>query len=340
MRFKALIILVIFTLLSVCLIVFSESGKQGALTGIRLSYSIVIPSLFPFTVFSLIILETKVFDYIEYKLYKHKIRINLSNFAIYIMSCIGGFPVGAKLIEQSFINGKISKKNAELMLGYCVNSAPSFIIITVGSGIIQNVKIGYILFIANVLSSLVIFLFSNLLKEKVNTINSFKMDNIPFSEVFVKCTYDATNSMLGICGFVILFSTIISIIDCLFTAGTVKNLFLSLLEITNGVLMLKNIYAIAFIIGFSGICVHFQIFSMCKKLRPNYIRFLMFRILHGFLMMVIVKISSKIFNISLNTLSMNTNYTPNFSQTSVIFGILLIALSVFFIISVRQCNNI
>lgn len=333
MKFRSLFVVVIFACLSTSLIIFSKAGNSGAIEGLNLCYNIVIPSLFPFTVFSLIIFESGFFEELN-------INKNLEELFIFFLSSIGGFPVGAKIINNAYKRKSLSKKNAELMLGYCVSSGPSFIILSLGSQILNNKPIGYILFISNLSANLIIMAILSNFKDKNKTLTKSKSKIKSFSENFVNSTYDAAVSIMVICAYVTLFSTIISVINKMFGENPIKNLLLSLLEITNGVTLTDNLYFIAFLLGFGGICVHIQILTICSDLKPNYLKFFAFRLIHGTLLVIITKIFISIFKIDVSVLSYNTKLTYVFSEISTLFGICLIALSIAFILSVNKKNNI
>lgn len=333
MKYKSLFVVVIFACLSTSLIVFSNAGNSGAIEGLNLCYNVVIPSLFPFTVFSLIIFESGFFDRLS-------ISKNIEELFIFFLSSIGGFPVGAKIINNAYKRKSLSKKNAELMLGYCVSSGPSFIILSLGIQILNNKVIGYILFFSNLTANLIIMAVLSNFKDKNQTIKISKSETKSFSENFVNSTYDATVSITAICAYVTLFSTIISVINSMLGENPIKKILLPLLEITNGVTLTDNIYFIAFLLGFGGICVHIQILTMCSDLKPNYLKFLALRVIHGTLLVIITKIFVSLFKINVSVLAGSSKLTYMFSEISTVFGICLIILSIAFILSVNRKNNI
>ncbi len=334
-KIDKLLILLAFAVFSLCLLVFSGSGSSGAIHGLKLSYSVIIPSLFPFTVCALII-----YDCIFTSKFKNRPINRLQEIIIYSVSLIGGFPVGAKLIEKSYLNKSISKKNAEFMLAFCVNSGPAFIIIAIGNNILSDIKLGYILFSANILSTLVLFLIYYF-KTAKDVCNNQSLAPKSFADSFVSSTYDATQSIMLVCAFVVLFSSVISVLNELPFSPSIRNTLVSLLEITNSITTMdNNIYFIAFLLGFSGFCVHFQVLSMCRALKPNYLLFLSFRIVHGLLNILFTKIIVRLFNINVDTISNGKELSLIFSQYSIHFGILFVLLSVAFMFSVNKENNI
>lgn len=342
MKYRTLFTVVLCACFSTCLIVFPSGGTQGAIRGLELCYSVIIPSLFPFSVCALMLFEsnalTKASDFIA----KTGLKINFQAISVFIISCIGGYPVGAKLIEKSYVNKQISKHNAELMLGYCVNSGPSFILIAVGAGILGSYKLGLVLFSANLLACIILALILSCFIKPQKKTKQTKISDVPFSDMFVTATYDATQAMISICAFVVLFSSALGLIDTVIPNSLFKKTVTSLLEVTSGIAYSdKNIYTISFLLGFSGFCVHFQVLAMCKTLKPSYLKFLSLRMAHGALSVLLTHAIIKVFKISLPAISANRDFTLAVSEYSTAFSIALLALSVAFMVSLRKsCKTI
>ncbi|MBE6781464.1 MAG: hypothetical protein E7540_01900 [Ruminococcaceae bacterium] len=343
MKYKVVLTASVISCFALCLVVFSSGATAGAIHGLNLCYSVVIPSLFPFMVCSLVLFKTKILTTFADRLERITLSIfslDSECFTVFLLSLIGGFPVGAKLIEKLYVDKKISKKTAELMLGFCVNSGPSFIVITVGAGILSNKTLGYILLFSSIISSfLVALIFSRFIRPQPTRFRP-KNEKFVISETIIKSTYDATTSIINICSFVVLFSTIIGLIDSYLSSSSIIRNILPLLEITSGIKYYsKNIFFISFIIGFAGICVHFQVISSCKTININYFKFFMFRIFHGALCSFCTYILLKIFKISVPTVSINPSLVIEPSRYTIVFGIVFIALSVLFIVSTRKFSK-
>ena len=336
---KRLFIFFIFTIVSLCLLIYSGPCLKGAKNGIELCFSVVIPSLFSFTVCALIISESGFIEKLNNK-FLYKKDFPIIDAFIFVFSLLGGFPIGAKLINNSYIKNNITKSKAEAMLSYCVNSGPAFIIVAIGNGILHDKRLGLVLFCANFLSSSTLFMIISLLYKGKQKRKRLLIKDKTFAEIFVNSTYEATKAMGLICAFVILFSTIIEFLNSMLKPTNINRIIISLLEITNGVTMLENIYLIAFLLGFSGICVHFQVLSMCGAVRIKYIKFLIFRIMHGIMNTAYTFIITTVFKISISTVSNNNDFSIMFSERSMVFGIIFILLSVAFICSVNTKNNI
>lgn len=310
------------------LIIYPSVASDGVKYGLSLCATVIIPSLFPFTVLALIVFKLNV------------PFLNKST-AIMLLSHLGGYPVGAKLVDAAYKENEIDKKTGELMLGYCVNSGPAFILIVIGSGIWNSKMIGMILFASSLLSSLSIMLMNIKSLGKTKKHQREESKHQLFSEIFIESTYDATESMLKICGSVVLFSTLIYLITPLLQNIIYSDYMLSLLEISNGVILAqKNIYLTAFLIGFGGLSVHFQVMSICQNLKPNYVRFLFFRFLHGALCAVIASFLLKIFKISSSVLSTQGDFRFELTKYSIVFSVMLMICCILFMISVKKPNNL
>lgn len=223
------------------------------------------------------------------------------------------------------------------MLAYCVNSGPAFIIIGVGSTILNSKELGVLLFVSNFLASFIIAFILRFQNKKTFTINNNINEKQPLSDVFVESTAKASSSIIGICGFVILFSTLIEVIKSLNVPKVIGNIVSSLLEITNGTIICdKNIYVIAFLLGFAGICVHFQILSVTKTLKPNYFRFIIFRVIHGVITAFFLFILLKIHPVVLPTINGNINFSGAISSISLPFAASLVLLCTVFLQSLRK----
>ncbi len=331
---------VIAIFLMLLFIIFPTVQISGAVKGLLICSDVIIPSLFPFTTLALFLFNsgfTKYFERVLNKFAQLIFRISGRNLTIFLISFIGGFPVGAQLIEEEFKSGNIDKKLGENMLGYCVNSGPAFIIIGVGSAILNSKELGVLLFISNFVASLLIAFILRFQNKKRFEVSEFDNDKLPTSDVFVEATARASTAVIGICGFVILFSTLIEVIKTLPISNLIKNIICSVLEVTNGTIICgKNIYIIAFLLGFAGICVHFQILSVTKTLKPNYLKFLLFRIIHGILTVFLLHICLKIHPVSVPTIKGNIDFAGGISSISLPFAASLVLLCTVFLQSLRK----
>lgn len=93
---------------------------------------------------------------------------------------------------------------------------------------------------------------------------------LSLTKSLVEAVYDASKGMFSICSFVIAFSAVAGILSTVLDDGFVKTAVLSIFEVCTGVKTASSelpVWAVAFVAGFGGICVHFQIFQCLAILR-------------------------------------------------------------------------
>lgn len=331
---------IITIILMILFVIFPSVQIKAAVNGLLICGDVIIPSLFPFTVLALFLFNSGFISRLEpfmEKTANFLFKISGRNLSIFLVSFIGGFPVGARLIEEEYKNGSIDKKLGENMLGYCVNSGPAFVIIGVGSALLHSKELGIMLFISNFLASFLIAFLFRFKNKEITKINSYSQNASALSDVFVEATANASASIMSVCGFVILFSTLIGIVKELPVPIALRNVICALLEITNGTLIYdKKVYIIAFLLGFAGFSVHFQILSLLKTLKPNYIKFLILRIVHGLATTLIFYISLKVHPVSLPVINGNVYFTGAISSISIPFAASLVLLCMVFLNSLKE----
>lgn len=222
----------------------------------------------------------------------------------FIMGIICGYPTGAKIVSNFYNDGICSKSEAERMLAFTNNSGPLFILATVGVSFFGNTKIGILLLVTHLLASLSVgFLFGIisrlLLKHFTRGINtrSIKTQNINekvynskncsihnLGDLLISSISSSVSTLFIIGGFVILFCVIISILNNInffdiFTLLGIplkysKPIISGIIELTTGVSLASSIIAknisyniiiCAFLLGFGGISVLLQVFSISSK---------------------------------------------------------------------------
>lgn len=298
---------------------------KAALTGIMLCGNVIIPSIYPFTFCVLFINGSNAANILRplNNIIKKFFGLNYFEFSLLLLSLIGGYPLGAKLLSET------QNRNSALMLNYCINAGPAFIVLAVGKGVFKNVTVGWVLFLSHILSSLIIALFLH--KKTVYEPPQYQKASLNIVENFVASASNAASTVIKICGLVILFSCIGGYIEH-FSAYFSPLYYLGLLcEVTNAVFKCNNILIVSFLLGFSGFSIWAQIFSLMKNVKINYVKFILFRFLHGAISSLLTFIALKVIKISVTTLSNNVSFnyelfisTPAVAFSLVIMGIVLI----------------
>ena len=195
----------------VLLISKPEICKNSIASSIVLCASVIIPSLYPFGVCTLYFLKSGIFERLDFvspvtlKLF----GLSAYPFFIFLFSLVGGYPIGTKLLNEAVNDKILSPDSARKMSRFCVNAGPAFIISAVGSSILGNKKLGVVLFVSHILSSLIICRFFG----KVTAQNPQNKDFINPIDNFVLSASQTSSSVLSVCAFVILFSVFTGYIE-------------------------------------------------------------------------------------------------------------------------------
>lgn len=271
--------LLFMALIALLLITFSSNAKIGALNGITLTGEIIIPSLLPVLIIFNLIIKTKAgraLDSLLSFFTENILKLPKCAGAAVVFGLIGGYPTGALLTEALFNNNDIDAKTARRLMRFNINAGAAFTVTAVGNIILHNQKAGYILFASTTASSIILALLSSV-KCKRNTSNEESFFALPFEEALNASVENSIKSILKMSAYIILFSSVNKIIG-------LPEFLTPLIEITNGISngnRLFNLPQISFLLSFSGLCIHFQLFSIIKKFKMSYFSFLFWRILHG-----------------------------------------------------------
>lgn len=310
-----------------------EISREGIASGIILCGKVIIPALFPFVMCVMLVVNSGVLNHIILPKFLRK-YFSAELFFVIILSFIGGYPIGAKLLNSIVQKGEISGKTAGKMLNFCINAGPAFIVSAVGSGILGSKEIGVILLLSHILAGVMLMIISNPLKENPCAKGEINPFNLNPADNFVKSVADASGTVLGICSFVIFFSSVNAYIGHFSqTVSWIKPIG-ALLEITNAVCFTRNIYLISFLLGFGGISVWCQVLSVGSDIQINFTKFLIFRILHGTLSSGITAIFLKLLRPELSVFSNVENPVFSSFYSTAAVGFSLIILGIVFIISV------
>lgn len=335
------IFLLLIITFSVLLLIFPDTCSMGGKTGLLLCGNVIIPTLFPFTFCAVYITKSHLLSRINFieAVSKRLFGLTAYEFLLLILTFIGGYPTGAKLIDGYFKDGKIAERKANLMLCYCINAGPAFIVIAVGAGILNSKSIGYILLCSHILSSLIIAVF---FKNKVNVDSETKRSikpKISIADNFVLSAKEASSAVLSVCVYVILFSVINAVCDRLSETMEFLVYITPLLEVTTAISKSRNIYHISFLLGFTGLCVACQVSELIKNFKFNFPLFIIMRTIHGFLGLLITALLVKIFKPHIAVFSNNIAFSGDISYKNITLTISLLMMGILFIISTFNKNS-
>ncbi len=298
-----------------------EICTKSAISGLVMCGSVIIPSLFPFTFCVLFILKSGL-------LQKFKIP---ETYSVFLLSLIGGYPLGSKMLSES----QIERKNIAVLLNFCVNAGPAFIILAVGNGVFGSQKVGIVLFISHILPSLIMaFIFRSSLLPTTEK----REKPLGLIDNFITSAAQSASTLINISGFVILFSVLCAYLDSVSEIMPFLKPLSLVLEVTNGISKVRNIYLISALLGFGGICIWCQVFSLSKGVKINYLCFVLCRIFHALSSAGFTYLTLKLFKISIPVLSNGKFFTFSPFVNSQAVGISLFIMGIVFIISIANKN--
>lgn len=335
--------------IAVAVLLFSNEIRQGVKNGLSLSAQSVIPSLFIFTAMSLFIIKSgagQILGRLICPVTQPLLGLNADQSSVFLISMVAGYPVGAKLLNSLYLDGKISRGKALKMLNFSINAGPAFIIVTVGEGFLKTRGDGYRLLICHLLATLILAvavrflpdrLFSNDAKSKKQTL--LKSQGSALSDIFVLSVLEAGKTMLNVTIFVVFFAGLTGGFSAFGFANTGR--LTSLFEVTAGLsnITRSQLPFAAFLLGFGGISVIFQVISSAESLRPQITILLLSRLLHGGLSYALAKIFDFFLPRDLMTGTFNvqpataTVHTSPFATLSLL---LLLIVMLFFLGSVKK----
>lgn len=321
LKIKRNILPLFFLCFTMCLLIFSKSNLPAVKSGLTLWATSVVPSLFPFFVSTELLMHTNIVNILGNILNKYMkplFNVRGEGAFAFIMGIISGYPVGAKIASNFRKNDICSKEECERLLSFTNNSGPLFIIGTVGILMFGSTTIGLLLFITHILSCISVGITFRFWKKNSSTASSNSLFNqkkqaITFSnlgEVLANSITSSISTILLIGGFVVIFSSVISILKSsglinvlatcfspLFNFLNIDTSFISPLicgffEITTGINSISqiaykklsiNIIFTAFLLGFGGISVLLQVLSITSKTDLSIKPYIYGKILQGIL---------------------------------------------------------
>ena len=206
------------------LLSWPNAASTGISRGLSICSSLIIPSLFPFLVLAGFTTKSGVGHAIGRRLeFLTRLLFGLPGCCAtgILIGFIGGYPSGALAVGELVQQGAISKAQGRRMLCFCVNGGPAFIISGVGAGMMGSIRYGVMLYAAHIAAALLLGIALRVLAPLKETENQDRKNNemrvslqrMPPAAAFVESVATACRTMLTMCGFIVLFASLMSLID-------------------------------------------------------------------------------------------------------------------------------
>ncbi len=274
---KILLIILIFIELFICFY-SKEIIKEFTITLNLCLYSLM-PSMFFQIFFSNILINLDIYKLIPIKI-SNFFNISRYELSIIIISLFAGYPNNIKLLNNS--------KNEYLY--YSSNYVnPLFLISTVGTLYLKNIKVSITILISHILSNIImLYIFRN-----KYIVTDYNINN-KNTNLYSNSLRNTINTLVIIFSNLLFISLLVTLLKIILPFNNNINSFIiGIIEFSRGtyeISILKlNIYLkgllILIIITFGSLSVHFQMICINEKIK--YIKYLLYRLLNVLISIII-----------------------------------------------------
>lgn len=265
-------------LLMAAVIVRPQRYLASVTEGLIIFWASVLPALFPFFFFTKLLTALgfgedigRIFEKPVKKLFKTP---PVSAY-IFFMSILCGYPVGAKLISDFYKNHLLNTQESKKIISFCSTSAPLFVIGTVGTFMLKDIRLAAVILFAHYLSAVFTGLLYCNFRPLQPSVDLPKPATAKINNIVGDSVNSAVISILSVGGLIAVFSMIIDVLADLrlfdllaapFDAPWLKPFLKGIAEMTRGILEItKNppsipltLALITGLISFGGICIFLQ----------------------------------------------------------------------------------
>ena len=273
----------------ICLLLFlllhPEEALLAARDGLTLWLNVMIPTLLPFLILTGILLKAgNIQKLLTPGAPLAKILLGLSPAGTYVLllGLLCGYPMGAKLAHDLYINGQISRREGEYLLTFSCNASPAFILSYLARDCLGNKISGRRIILLLLVSDLICMLFFRFIVYRGHTVNPVK----PAGKKKETSGQDSAGVILDVSimngfetitrlgGYILLFSLIYACISCYWPFSPLTGILCTApIELTTGLhrialssLSWKMQYYLSMMLtAFGGFCIMFQTKSVLEN---------------------------------------------------------------------------
>ena len=249
---------------------FPQEVSASVTEGLRLSVSVLIPSLFPFFIcvnLTSALGLTGVLARVFAPVMRRMFHVSGAGCTAVLCGAAGGYPSGAQCVAALYREGQLSRAEAEYLLLFCNNAGPAFLFGAVGTVLGIGMTGCLLLWGIHLLSALVIGLV-NRPKEAPNAALP-PVQRANASGAVVEAVRSAGQAVLQITMFVAAFSVLARLLTMAaahILPDGVCTVLTGMLELSGGVAALAampialrwKLALASFFLGFGGLCVWMQ----------------------------------------------------------------------------------
>ena len=267
MNWKKLLPMLAASAAAALLLLRPQKAASAVRAGLALCAGTVVPSLFPFFAAISLLLQlgaAEALGRLCAPIMRPLFRMRGVCALPLLAGLLGGYPSGAKTAASLYAQGRITRQEAELLLGFCDNCGPAFLLGCVGAGVLGNPDAGLWLYAVHILSAILAgILLCRLSGDRGPVLLGSALPAAPvsFPQALTSSVTGALASTLNVCAFVIFFQVLSAL-----PPAPPPPLVLGILEMVGGVASLTpgpgGFAAAAAIVGWGGLSVHCQAMSL------------------------------------------------------------------------------
>lgn len=330
----------------VMVIMHPSEAVKGVGSGLETCVSVVVPSLFPFMVVSSFLSAMPVSDKLSKAVspvMRYVFRLPAQAFPALLFGLTGGFPVGCSVAAELLSQGKIEREHAQRLTLFCVNPGPAFTVTAVGAVMLGSVRAGVLLFASVCTASLVTAVLLGFMSPVPPKSYPVCLGQKPVSAVLVNAVERSASAMLGICAWVTVFSCLFSLADAAGLSERTVSALRCICEVTGGcgvAAQKGNIYAVAAVVGWSGLCVICQVMGDVQRVGTPLRLFVAFRVVSAAMSAVMCRVLLCFFPIEASVfLSLDGSLGGEFFSASAPAAAALICLCAVFVIDLDRTRK-
>ena len=256
------------------LILDGKTALSGAAEGVRLCLHVLIPSLFPYFVLSILLTGALTGQAVPILRPAAKIcGIPKGAESLLAIGMLGGYPVGAQNTALMHEQGRLSEKDAARMIAFCNNAGPAFIFGILGP-MFSNAATPWLLWAIHIISAIAVGI---LLPGKTESA-PLQVQKKPLH--LTDAMVISLRAIATVCGWVILMRMVLEFMDVWFLWFFPQPVQISLcgiLELSNGCIRLANVQdeglrflIAAALLSLGGVCVTLQTVSVTAGISKRF----------------------------------------------------------------------
>ncbi len=293
----------LFTVFCCALVFFislfaSDKISHSVKSALSLCSGVIIPSVFPF-----MIVSDFLYAYMSFSsasiigdVFERIFKINRVGIYPFVLGMLCGFPLGVKCTAELYRDGKLTRDEAERLIGFCNNTGPAFLVSGIGLGLRKNALDGLILYFVMVISAIITgVVFS--LKSKIVSEERCSFTGASFS--FTSSIKNAGVNTLHICSYLTFFACIVGMLRNTIGENYIYLSFIPFLEVGSATSILSKTKLLSsrlslalssFAVGFSGLSVHMQALSFISDTDIRTRKYFLMKLFEGIISFTITLI--------------------------------------------------